>query len=133
MNDENLVSLGNRTTSEQREIARKGGIASGIARKAKKSMRAAMAVYQEQHPEANVQAVCAMYEQAFSGDVKAFLALLELNKETVQHDRLKFDQKQAKEAKTGKQSAELPKLMQALKEGADDDIRDTITEADDGV
>ena len=37
--DENLVSLGNRTTEEQREIAQKGGIASGEARREKKTMR----------------------------------------------------------------------------------------------
>ena len=35
-NPENLVSLKNRTTTEQREIAQKGGIASGEARRKKK-------------------------------------------------------------------------------------------------
>ena len=133
MNDGNLIPMNERTKDEQREIARKGGVASGISRRAKKSLRAALSVYQEAHPEANVQAICALYEKAFSGDVKAILVLMELTGETVQHDRLKFEQKQAKEAKTGKQSAELPKLMAALKEGADDDIRDAITEADDGI
>lgn len=39
MNEENLVSLADRTTEEVREIAKKGGIASGIARKKKKTMR----------------------------------------------------------------------------------------------
>lgn len=35
-NEENLISLGDRTTDEQREIAKKGGIASGEARREKK-------------------------------------------------------------------------------------------------
>lgn len=39
MNDENLVSLADRATSEQREIARKGGVASGQARLRKKRGR----------------------------------------------------------------------------------------------
>jgi mannose-1-phosphate guanylyltransferase len=38
-NKENLVSLADRTTEEQREIARQGGIASGEARKKKKALR----------------------------------------------------------------------------------------------
>ena len=38
-NDENLVSLADRTTEEKREIGIKGGIASGKARREKKTMR----------------------------------------------------------------------------------------------
>lgn len=38
-NPENLVSLGDRTTSEKREIAIKGGIASGETRRRKASIR----------------------------------------------------------------------------------------------
>ena len=38
-NNENLVSLKNRTTAEQRAIARAGGIASGEARRQKKTLR----------------------------------------------------------------------------------------------
>lgn len=37
--EDNLVSLGNRTTEEQRKIAKKGGKASGEARRQKKTMR----------------------------------------------------------------------------------------------
>lgn len=40
-NEENLVSLGDRTTSEQRKIQSKGGKASGAARRRKKAMRQA--------------------------------------------------------------------------------------------
>ena len=38
-NEQNLVSLANRTTSEKREIATKGGLASGEARRNKKILR----------------------------------------------------------------------------------------------
>lgn len=41
-NDENLVSLADRTTDEKREIAIKGGIASGIARRRKRDMKDAI-------------------------------------------------------------------------------------------
>lgn len=40
-NEENLIPLDKRTKSEQREITQKGGIASGAARRRKKSMREA--------------------------------------------------------------------------------------------
>ena len=36
MNEENLVNIANRSTSEQREIAQKGGIASGKSRREKR-------------------------------------------------------------------------------------------------
>ena len=39
MADENLVSLADRSTDEQRKIARQGGIASGKARREKKAMK----------------------------------------------------------------------------------------------
>ena len=42
MNEENLIPLGQRTKKEQREIQRKGGIASGEARRAKRDMRKLM-------------------------------------------------------------------------------------------
>lgn len=41
-NIENLVSLADRTTEEQREIAIKGGIASGKARREKATMKATL-------------------------------------------------------------------------------------------
>jgi len=41
-NDKNLVPLGNRTTSEQREIAQKGGIASGESRRRRKLLKDSM-------------------------------------------------------------------------------------------
>lgn len=39
MNEENLVSISQRSTSEQREIQRKGGINSGKSRRKKRTMK----------------------------------------------------------------------------------------------
>lgn len=41
-NEQNLVSLADRTTEERREIAKKAGIASGEARRAKRDFRESM-------------------------------------------------------------------------------------------
>lgn len=41
-NDKNLVPLGNRTASERREIAQKGGIASGESRRRRKLLKDSM-------------------------------------------------------------------------------------------
>ena len=39
MNEQNLIPLSSRTTSEQREIAQKGGIASGQARRERRTVQ----------------------------------------------------------------------------------------------
>lgn len=44
-NDKNLVSIGDRTTEEQRRITSAGGRASGEARRRKKSLREAAELY----------------------------------------------------------------------------------------
>ena len=44
-NERNLIPFDERTESEQREIAQKGGIASGAARRRKKSLREAADLY----------------------------------------------------------------------------------------
>lgn len=44
-NDENLIPLNERSKSEQREIQRQGGIASGKARRRKRSMKEAANIY----------------------------------------------------------------------------------------
>lgn len=41
-NEDNLISFGERTEDEQREIARKGGVASGKARRRKRTMAEAL-------------------------------------------------------------------------------------------
>lgn len=44
-NEQNLVSIGDRTTEEQRAITSAGGKASGVARRRKRSMREAAEYY----------------------------------------------------------------------------------------
>ena len=58
-NEENLIPFNERTESEQREIAQKGGIASGAARRRKRSMRQA-ADYYLSLPETDRRRVNAM-------------------------------------------------------------------------
>lgn len=45
MNEKNLIPFDERTESEQREIARQGGVASGKARRRKRSMKEAADLY----------------------------------------------------------------------------------------
>ena len=105
-NEKNLVSLADRTTTEQREIAQKGGIASGAARRRKRSMREA-ADYYLSLPETDRRRVNAMLrdtidpedvdnqmavvvgitEQAKRGNPQAASVLLKmLGEEAVQED-----------------------------------------------
>lgn len=44
-NEKNLIPFDQRTKSEQREIAKKGGVASGIARRRKKALKEAADLY----------------------------------------------------------------------------------------
>ena len=85
-NEHNLISLGDRTTSEQREIAQKGGIASGVARRERKrASEVARAILDstitlDDGTEATT--LIAMMRQqvnlAMAGDTKAFLSLLKV-------------------------------------------------------
>lgn len=51
MNNENLISIGDRTTEKQREITRAGGKASGRARAYAKSLREALRAEAEKQKE----------------------------------------------------------------------------------
>lgn len=44
-NEQNLIPFGERTESEARELGRKGGIASGVSRRRKKSLKEAADLY----------------------------------------------------------------------------------------
>lgn len=79
MNDENLVSLADRTTEEQREIARRGGIRSGEVRRERKAIRQAleealaMPCKVDGMELTNVEAIAAsMVNEAKGGNVRAF-------------------------------------------------------------
>ena len=71
MNNENLIPLNKRTKSERREIARKGGIASGEKRRAQKMLQEEMLSILE-HPTLRKQICQALIEKAIKGNVHAF-------------------------------------------------------------
>ena len=81
-NNENLEGNGfdERTAEEQREIARKGGIASGEARRNKRDLRKALELllekeYKQRNGETitGTEAITAkLFEQAMKGNIKAF-------------------------------------------------------------
>ena len=89
-NEDNLISLGDRTTEEQRRIATQGGIASGIARREKKLMKDQMALLlslpikddslkekiqelgiDDDNIDNQMAIVIAMWQKACKGNVKA--------------------------------------------------------------
>ena len=105
-NEKNLIPFNERTESEQREIAQKGGIASGAARRRKRSMREA-ADYYLSLPETDRRRVNAMLRDSIEpedidnqmsvvmgiaaaakqGDSRAANVLLKMQgEETVQED-----------------------------------------------
>ena len=74
-NDENLVSLRDRTTEEKREIAIKGGIASGKARKQKKMLKTLLEEALSKGTETDndyINITLALIQQANNGNVKAY-------------------------------------------------------------
>ena len=71
MNEKNLVTLNNRTKSEQREIAQKGGKASAEARKRRKSLKESLELMLE-NDETQNSVAAALIERARKGDVRAF-------------------------------------------------------------
>lgn len=80
MNEQNLKSLGERTTEEKREIAQKGGKASGEARRKKRDLRLALEALLEKEfkdekgaSRTGTEVITAkLFEQAAEGNVKAF-------------------------------------------------------------
>lgn len=76
--NENLISLADRTTEEQRKIAQKGGQKSGEVRKAKKTMRQMLDYLLEKEIKTNkgemstLEAIMvSMIAKASKGDVRA--------------------------------------------------------------
>ena len=78
-NDKNLRPQNVRTKTEQREIARMGGIASGEARRKKKTIRETLEMMLSgKMPDGATRQdaiVVALMEKALSGDVRAFEAI----------------------------------------------------------
>ena len=70
-NTENLVSLADRTTEEQRAIASAGGKASGEARRKRKTLKEELLLILSEG-ETQQSVTLALIEKAMSGDTKAF-------------------------------------------------------------
>ena len=70
-NTENLVSLADRTTEEQRAIASAGGKASGEARRKRKPLKEELLLMLSEG-ETQQSVTLALIEKAMSGDTKAF-------------------------------------------------------------
>lgn len=90
MNDKNLIPLNKRTKNEQREIAKRGGIKSGEARRKNKQIKQIVTELLQGEPDGietiglfipdgttrAALLVGAMYDKARQGDVKAFETLM---------------------------------------------------------
>lgn len=80
MSDKNLIPMNQRTKEEQREIARKGGIASGEARREKRDLKRALEMLLEKEytdKKGNSKSgaellVFKQFEKALNGDTRAF-------------------------------------------------------------
>jgi hypothetical protein len=71
MNEENLVSLADRTTEERRAIAIKGGLASGESRRQRKTLKEELLLLlAEGDTQKNISV--ALIQQALEGNTKAF-------------------------------------------------------------
>lgn len=132
-NEENLIPFDKRTENEQREIARKGGIASGEARRAYKSLKQAAKAFFKENENAAMNVVQALYEEAVSGNVRAADKLQDLIGETVQREELTIKKKimQADKAKSASDRS-ASNLYNVL--GAEDETNyETVTEAETGA
>ena len=70
-NEENLIPFNERTESEQRAIATSGGIASGEARRKRKSLKEELLLMLEDE-EVQKSVTIALINQAQKGNVKAY-------------------------------------------------------------
>lgn len=71
MNEENLVSFADRSAEEVREIARKGGINSGKARRERKTLKEELLLLLEKG-DTQEKISLAMIQEALDGNTKAF-------------------------------------------------------------
>ena len=74
MNEENLIPNSERTPEEHREICRKGGIASGEARRRKKTLKEELIALLETNDNNNKISV-ALLQRALNGDIQAFTTI----------------------------------------------------------
>lgn len=146
-NEENLIPLNERTKNEQREIQRKGGIASGRVRREKADLKKkidevlAMEVFSPQLKETlegmgltttNQSAIAVkLLQQALNGNMRAIELFAKLNSNEGTKDKL--DKKEQKE-RIKAQQLENKKREQALEGGmASEDIMADYFEKLEGV
>ena len=80
MSDENLIPFNDRTEKEQREIAKKGGVASGEARRMKRDLKRAFeALLEKEYNNGKGEKISGaellaykQFDKALKGDTKAF-------------------------------------------------------------
>lgn len=147
MKSENLIPLNERTKSEQRKIQKKGGIASGKARREKADLKKkvneilAMDVFSPQLKETleekglsatnQTAVVTVLLQKALKGNMRAIELLAKMNGNEGTKDKL--DQKEQKE-RIKAQQLENKKREQALEGGmASEDIMADYFEKLEGV
>ena len=140
-NEKNLVPQTERSPSEAREMGRKGGIASGAARRRKKSMKQKMQLLLSLPAAGNDQAelaamgvepgdmdnemvlIKALFLAAAEGDTKAFDRIQDVLGRTVAREELALKKQEIKRrAATGEDAEErvsqyLDALTEVLKDG----------------
>lgn len=130
-NAENLIPFDERTESEQREIARKGGIASGASRRAYRSLKQAAKAFFRENDDAAMQLIQALYEEARNGNVKALEKLEDLIGETVPREELAMKKKQAaaqSKPDNGKTAALIAGMQKRVE--TEDDLHEETAGAD---
>ncbi|MCQ2464371.1 MAG: hypothetical protein MJ095_02165 [Oscillospiraceae bacterium] len=131
-----MIPNSKRTPSELREITQKGGKASGVARRRKKTFKQLMSCYLELQPadpelknklqQSGVDPeditnkallVQSMFNTAVGGDVNAAKLVMSMIAEDIQHEEFKLKQKEFKhklEAKQDDNAETLQKLDEVL-------------------
>lgn len=137
MNDRNLIPFPERTESEQREIQKKGGKASGKSRRYKRDMKRRLEFFLSlpcadndretleamgmppEYWDNEAFLVVSLFQKAVAGDMRAFDKIMQILGEDVASQELKLKKKEfkMKSAKpNGEKVEELPQLYNALSE-----------------
>lgn len=145
-NEKNLVPQTERSPSEAREMGRKGGIASGAARRRKKSMKQKMQLLLSLPAAGNDQAelaamgvepgdmdnemvlIKALFLAAAEGDTKAFDRIQDVLGKSVAREELALKKQEAKKRNTPS-NGKLEELISGLQE-EQDDLHTEATDAD---
>ena len=148
-NEKNLVPQTERSPSEAREMGRKGGIASGAARRRKKSLKQKMQLLLSLPAAGNDQAelaamgvepgdmdnemvlIKALFLSAAEGDTKAFDRIQDVLGKSVAREELALKKQEAKKRNTPS-NGKLEELISGLQE-EQDDLHTEATDADELV